>query len=154
MPSAALKSACLESSSRLSCPILTPILQRAGACREGARARATHRGEKRTWPRSTRDAGLGGSGEPARASMHGGWVQCWFNGRAAPQLFECRVDLEGVDERHATHLAEFVAAKAAQMANEGEKGECRECVTSGLLARKRIPCTGLRAGLAARTRAK
>ena len=60
-----------------------------------------------------------------------------FNSRAAPQLFECHVDLEGVNHRHATRGVEFVAAKAAQMANEGEKGECRECLSSGLLARKR-----------------
>ena len=61
-----------------------------------------------------------------------------FNSRAAPQLFECHVDLEGVNHRHATRGVEFVAAKATQMANEGEKGECSERACRWAVAHGRV----------------
>eukprot|EP00964_Phaeocystis_antarctica_P091078 scaffold58354_cov54-Phaeocystis_antarctica.AAC.2 len=77
----------------------------------------------------------------------GGWVR-WQGSRL--EVREGRISLQGLGDRHATLGAEVVPLEPAQLAKEGEKGQCSE--RGSPLARKPTLALGSRAGLATRTR--
>eukprot|EP00964_Phaeocystis_antarctica_P001631 scaffold860_cov57-Phaeocystis_antarctica.AAC.1 len=71
------------------------------------------------------------------AVTHGRVGSRWQGSR--PERREGRVALERLDERHASHGAEFVLPEAAHTAKEGEKGGCSaRCMLWAVLASK--PC--------------